>query len=223
LPEIERNVQELLAAKVIEPAQSSWSSNVLLVFKRDGTMRFCVEYRKLNDLTVKDSYPLPRIDTCLESLGESYYFSTSDLRTGYWQTELDMQNADKTAFITRSGQYRFTALSMGLANAPSQFQRLMDLVLAGLNYKSCLVYLDDIICFSRTFEEHLVRLSSVFDRLVQANLKLKVSKCQLFHFLRHIVSRVGISAHPEKVCVVANWPRPRNLHEVRSFLGLSRY
>jgi hypothetical protein len=138
-----------------------------------------------------------------------------------------VQDADKTAFITRSGQYRFTVLSMGLANAPSQFQRLMDLVLASFNYESCLVYLDDIICFSRNFEEHLVRLGSVFDRLVQADLKLKASKCQLFqpkvHFPGHIVSRTGIAADPEKLRVVTNWPRPRILHEIRSFLGISGY
>jgi len=111
-------------------------------------MRFCVENRKLNNITVKDSYPLPRIDSCLESLGGSYYFSTLDLRIGYWQTELQPEDADKTAFVTRSGQYRFKVLSMGLANAPGQFQRLMDLILAGLTFECCLVYLDDIICYS---------------------------------------------------------------------------
>jgi predicted aspartyl protease len=227
LSEIERNVQELLASKVIEPATSPWASNVLLVKKKDGTWRFCVDYRKLNDLTRKEAYPLPRIDTCLESLGGSCYFSTLDLRAGYWQTELDPRDADKTAFITRSGQYRFTVLSMGLANAPSQFQRLMDLVLSGMLWDSCLVYLDDIIVYSVTFEQHLERLAAVFDRLSAANLKVKASKCQLFreevHFLGHVISRSGIAADPEKVKVVASWPRPRDLHEVRSFLGLASY
>jgi hypothetical protein len=110
----------MLAAKIIEPTSSPWLSNVLLVRKKDGRMRFCVYYRKLNELTVKDSYPLPRIDSCLESLRSSCFFSTVDLRSEYWQTEPDSRDADKTAFVTRSGQYRFTVLSMGLANAPSQ-------------------------------------------------------------------------------------------------------
>jgi hypothetical protein len=227
LPEIEKNVQELLTAKVIEPATSPWASNVLLVKKRDGTWRFCLDYRRLNDLTRKEAYPLPRIDTCLESLGGSCFFSTLDLRSGYWQSELDHEDADKTAFITRSGQYRFTVLPMGLANAPSQFQRLMDLVMAGLLWNSCLVYLDDIIVYSVTFGQHLERLTAVFDRLVKANLKLKPTKCQLFrekvHFLGHVISKAGIAADPEKVKVVAEWPRPRNLHELRSFVGLASY
>jgi len=180
LAEIERNVQEMLSAKLIEPAQSACSSNVLLVRKKDGSMRLSVDYRKLNNITVKDSYPLPRIDSCLESLGGSYHFSTFDLRTGYWQTKLQPEDADKTAFVTRSGQYRFKVLTMGLANAPGQIQRLMDLLLVGLTFECCLVYLDDIICYSRTFEEHLTRLGTIFDRLAKANLKLKASKCQLF-------------------------------------------
>jgi RNase H-like domain found in reverse transcriptase/Reverse transcriptase (RNA-dependent DNA polymerase) len=225
--EIERNVQELLDAKVTELASSPWASNVLLVKKKDGSWRFCVDYRKLNDLTKKEAYPLPRIDACLESLGGSCYFSTLDLRSGYWQTELDPRDADKTAFITRSGQYRFTVLSMGLANAPSQFQRLMDLVLAGLLWNCCLVYLDDIIVFSKTFDQHLERLAAVFDRLSKPSLKMKASKCELFrekvHFLGHVVSSSGMSADPEKIKVVASWPRPRDLHELRSFIGLASY
>jgi hypothetical protein len=141
--------------------------------------------------------------------------------------EIHQDDADKTAFVTRSGQYKFTVLSMGLANAPGQFQTLMDLVLSGLTFEACLVYLDDIICFSRTFEEHLMRLRAIFDRLKQATLKVKARKCELFrpevHFLEHIVTRNGITADPEKIRVVANWPRPKNVHEVRSFLGITGY
>jgi hypothetical protein len=225
--EIERNVQQMLAAKIIEPAQSAYNSNVLLIKKRDGSLRFCVDYRRLNSRTVKDSYPLPRIDTCLESLGGSRYFSTLDLRSGYWQSEIAEEDRDKTAFSTRSGQYRFVVLSMGLANAPSQFQRLMDLVLAGLNFEACLVYLDDIICFSKTFEQHLQRLGAIFDRLVAANLLLTAQKCSLFqpevHFLGHVVGRSGIAADPSKIDAVLNWPPPTNLQEVRSFIGLTGY
>jgi len=132
-----------------------------------------VDYRKLNDFTKKEAYPLPTIDTCLESLGGSCYFSTLDLRSGYWQTELDPKDAEKTAFLTRFGQYQFTVLSMGLANATSQFQRLMDLVLTGLLWNCCLVYLDDIIIFSKTFDKHVDRLAAVFGRLSKADLKIK--------------------------------------------------
>lgn len=227
LQEIERNVQELLSADVIEPSMSPWSSNVLLVKKKDGSLRFCVDYRQLNSVTIKDSYPLPRIDSCLESIGGACLFSTIDLRSGYWQTTLHPDDADKTAFVTRSGQYRFKVLAMGLTNAPGQFQRLMDLILAGLVWEACLIYLDDVIVFSSTFDQHLERLAAVFSRLAKANLKLKASKCQLFqsevHFLGHVVSKEGISADPEKIRTVANWPQPTNLTELRSFIGLCSY
>ena len=227
LAEIERNVQELLQAGVIRPSTSAWSSNVLLVQKKDGSSRFCVDMRKVNDLTVKQAYPLPRIDTCLESLGGANFFSTLDLRAGYFQVELHQDDAEKTAFVTRSGHYEFTVLSMGLANAPSQFQRLMDLVLAGLLWECCLAYLDDIIIFSKTFEQHLERLQAVFNRMTHANLLLKASKCQLFResvqFLGHVISSHGIAADPLKISTVRNWPRPTNLNELRSFIGLCSY
>jgi len=150
-------------------------------------------------------------------------FSTLDFRSGYRLPE----DADKSAFVYRSGQYKFTVLSMGLANAPGQFQRLMDLILAGLTFEACLVYLDDSICFSRTFEEHLARFGAIFNRLAQANLKVKASKCELFcakvHFLGLIVSSDGIATDPEKIKAIVNCPRPKNLHEMRSFLGISGY
>ena len=125
----------MLEANVIEPCASPWSSNVVLAKKADGSLRFCIDYRKLNDVTYKDSYPLPRIDTCLDALGGSTYFSTLDHRSGFWQVAIDPRDADKTAFFTRSGQFRFNVLSFGLANSPSMFKRLMDLILAGLTWK----------------------------------------------------------------------------------------
>jgi hypothetical protein len=143
VPTAQQNEEEVyehvqcLPLHFTEPASSPWASNALLVKKKDGTWRFCVDFRKFNDLTRKEAYPLPRIDTCLESLGGSCYVSTLDLRDGYWQTELDPGDADNTAFITRSGQCRFTVLSMGLANAPSQFQRLMYLIISGMLWDSC--------------------------------------------------------------------------------------
>jgi hypothetical protein len=180
--------------------------------------------QNLNNITVKDTNPLPRIDTCLESLGGSCLYCTLDLRAGYFQTDLDSFDSDKTAFITRSGRYRFSVLSMGLVNAPSQYQRLMYLILSGLFWEVYLVYLDVIIVLSDTFEEHLQRLGAVFSRLGDAHLKLKASKCQLFlpkvHFLGHVICKDGVNPDPKKIRTVAGWPRPRNLHEVRSFIGL---
>ena len=170
---------------------------------------------------------MPRISSCLDALGGSQYFSTLDLRSGFWQTALDTRDADKTAFITRKGQFRFKVLSFGLVNAPSLFQRIMDLVLVGLSWESCLVYVDDIIVMAPTFEQHVERLTRVFDRLKEAGLKLKPEKCRLFQrrviFLGHIVSGQGIEPDPQKVTAVTDWPAPKSLSELRSWLGLASY
>ena len=190
-------------------------------------MRFCIDYRKVNDLIKKDKFPLPKIDTCLDMLNGSKYFSSCDLRQGYWQTMIDERDRDKTAFVTRKGQWRFKVLSFGLCNAPSQFARTMELVLSGLTWAVCLVYLDDILVFSRTFEEHCDRLAAVFERLERHTLKLKPSKCHLFQrkltFLGHVVSENGIECDPDKVAAIAEWPRPTNVSEVRTFCGLASY
>jgi len=165
LPVIDEHADQMLRHNVIEPAAAPWSSNVFMVRKRDGSMHFCIDYWKVNDLIKKDKFPLPKVDTCLDMLNGSRYFSSCDLRQGYWQTFLDERDRDKTAFVTRKGQWRFKVLSFGLCNAPSQFARTMELVLSGLTYDVCLVYLDDILVMSRTFEEHCARLAAAFDRL----------------------------------------------------------
>ena len=161
----------------------------MLAKKSDGSLRFCLDYRQLNELTYKDSYPLPRISACLDVLGGVVFYSTMDLRSGFWQTAMDPRDMDKTAFVTRRGQFRFKVLSFGL----SLFQRIMDLVLAGLTLSTCLVYVDDVIRFANSFEEHVERLGQVFARLSAAGLKFKPSKCKLFQrrvaFLGHIVSQ----------------------------------
>ena len=178
-------------------------------------------------MTVKDSYPLPRIDTCFDALGGAKYFSTLDLRQGYWQVENDPQTADKTTFITRKGAFKFKVLPFGLSNAPAIFQRLMNLVMVGLTWEACLVFLDDIIVMSSTFEQHLDRLQAVFNRLRSANLKLKPSKCRLFQkkvkFLGSVVSGDGIEPDPEKIAAVKTWPTPKNVTDVRAFVGLVSY
>lgn len=227
LTEIDRQVNELLENGFIEPAASPWASNVVLVRKKDGSYRMCVDYRQLNSITYKDSYPLPHIDTCLGSMNGAVWFSTLDLRSGYHYIPIKKCDKDKTAFITRRGCFRYKVMLFGLTCAPSVFQRLMDLVLCGLTYETCLVYLDDIIVFSHDFDSHVGRLREIFDRLRTANLKLHMKKCSLFHrsvnFLGHVLTESGIEVQKDKVEAVQNWPTPRNLTELRSFVGLCSY
>src|SRR6218665_606740 len=158
---IDQQLEQMLASGVVEPAVSEWAANVVLAKKKDGSLRFCIDYRKLNDVTKKDSYPLPRIDACLDALSGAGWFSTLDLRSGYHQVPLRPADADKTAFVTRRGTYRWRVMPFGLCNAPATFQRMMDIVLSGLNFELCLVYLDDVIIFSSNPEEHLDRLEQV--------------------------------------------------------------
>jgi len=190
-------------------------------------MRLCVDYRKLNSLMTKNKFLLPKIDTCLDTLNGCEFFSTCDLQWGYWQMEIDERDRDKTAFVTWKGQWRFKVLSFSLANVPSQFASIMELVMSGLTYDICLVYLDDILVFSRTFDEHLEHVATVFDRLERYSIKLKPSKCSLFQskvtFLGHIVSGRGIECDKEKQVTIATWPTPTSISEVRTFCGLADY
>jgi hypothetical protein len=179
LEAIKQQTDEMIQQGIIEPVSSEWASNVVLARKKDGTLRFCVDYRRLNACSRKDAYPLPRIDACLDAIGGTRWFSTFHLRSGYHQVMLHERDADKTTFLTREGTFRLKAMPFGLCGAPATFQRLMDLVMAGLNNEVCLVYLDDIIVFSREFDEHQRRLQAFFERLRWAKLKLKPSKCWL--------------------------------------------
>ena len=227
LETIDKQVAEMKEHGIIEPTASPWASNVVLVRKKDGSLWFCIDYRQLNRITTQDSYPLPLIDNCLNALQGSTWFSTLDLRAGYYNIPIAETDKDKTAFITRSGCYRFNVMPFGVTGAPSVFQRLMDFVLCGLSYITCLVYLDDIIVFGRTFDEQLDRLREVFGRIRQANLKLKPTKCSLFRrsvaFLGHVVSEKGIAMQTEKVQAIRDWPPCRNLNELRAFLGTAGY
>ena len=220
-------IQKMLKDGVIEESTSPWSSPVVLVAKKDGSLRFCVDYRKLNDVTKKDSYPLPRIDDTLSTLAGSRWFSTLDLRSGYWQVGLHPDDNEKTAFSTGSGLYQFTVMPFGLCNAPATFERLMEFVLRGLTWKTCLVYLDDMMVMGRNFREHLENFQEVFGRIRNAYLKLNPKKCLLFQkevkFLGHVVSSDGIQTDPDKISAVRDWPKPSNIHELRSFLGICTY
>ena len=224
---IDKEVSKMIENDVIEPSCSAWSSPVLLCSKKDGSVRFCIDYRKVNAVTQKDSYPLPRIDDCLDSLGGNAWFHTLDLASGYWQCEIEEEDRPKTAFATHSGLYQFKVLPFGLCNAPAVFERLMELVLKGLNYERCLCYLDDVVIFGKSFDEAILNLAKVLNRFRKANLKVRPSKCQLFrtkcNFLGHVIQKDGISCDPDKISAVNNLPPPSNLSELKSLLGLVGY
>ena len=225
--EAQRQVEEMLDAGVIAPSNSPWSSRMILVPKKNGKLRFCVDFHRLNDYTTKDAYPIPRIDDALDSLGESQYFSTLDLASGNWQVGMAPGDRAKTAFSCNGGHYEFQVMPFGLTNAPATFQRLRDLVLRGLPLDSCLVYLDDVLVHLRTFEEHIRDLEAVFSRLRSAGLKLRTEKCQFLcsevPYLGHIISAAGIATDPSKVEKVRHWPQPHNKTEVRSFINFAGY
>jgi hypothetical protein len=224
---IEQNLKEMKEEGIIEPSKSPWASPVVLAPKKDGSMRFCVDYRKLNAVTIRDAYPIPRIDDTLDALQEAKFVSTLDLRSGYWQVEMDKESKEKTAFITHKGLYEFNVMPYGLTNAPATFQRLMDIVLAGLKWQSCLVYIDDVVIYSPTFEQHLSDLKNVFQALREANLTLKASKCcfcrKEMKYLGHVITQDGIKPDPTLTKAVSNFPQPKTIKDVQSFLGLSGY
>ena len=220
-------LKDMLNNNIIQPSSSPWASPVVLVRNKDGSLRFCIDYRKVNAVTRKDAYPLPRVDDILDTLSSCKWFTTLDLLSGYWQVEVDPNDREKTAFTTYDGLFEFLKMPFGLCNAPATFQRLMDLVLAGLQWSNCLVYLDDVLIIGRTFREHLNNLELVFDRLRKAGLKLKPSKCDIckkqVNYLGHVVSADGIATDPSKTEKVNKWPIPTSQKEVQQFLGLVSY
>ncbi|UYV66779.1 hypothetical protein LAZ67_4002838, partial [Cordylochernes scorpioides] len=224
---IQSEVEKMMGAKIIRPSSSPWASPVILVKKKDGSLRFCVDYRRLNKITKKDVYPLPRIDDALKTLSGSRYFSTMDMRSGYWQIEVDDKDREKTAFITPDGLYEFNVMPFGLCNAPATFERIIDNVLRGLKWDMCLCYLDDIVVYGSTFKEHLTRLYKVLRFIQQAGLCLNYKKCHFasrqITILGHVVNEFGTQPDPEKVKAIVHFPKPRNISDTRSFLGLSSY
>ena len=206
----------MIEAGAIRPSKSPFSSNVVIARIKDGSIRFCIDYRKLNQRTVKDAYAIPRVDDTLQLLAGAKCFSTLDLKSGYWQVEVKEADKAKTAFQVGSlGFYECNRMPFGLCNAPATFQRLMERCMGDLNLRDCLIYLDDIIIFSTTFEEHLERLQAVFARLQDHNLKLKPVKCKLFRrkvsYLGHVVSEAGIHTDPNKIDAIQNWPVPNSV------------
>jgi len=224
---IEAQVQKMILDKIITHSKSPWASPIVLVTKKDGSIRFCNDYRKLNEITVKDAYPLPRIDDSLASLINKSYFSSLDMAAGYHQIPMDPRDKEKTAFITDSGLYEYNVMPFGLTNAPATFQRFMDFVLAGLKWRILLVYIDDILVFSESFEEHIAHLHEVFDRLREAKLQLKTSKCFFFkksiNFLGHVVTAEGIHTDPNRIKAISEMKPPTKIKALRSFLGIAGY
>ena len=225
--EVQQLLQDMLQSGVIEPSRSPWASPIVLVKKKDGSTRFCVDYRKVNGVTRRDAYPLPRIDPTLDTLSGSEWFSTLDFISGYWQVQIEESYRPKTAFCTTERLVQFRVMPFGLCNAPATFQRLMDLVLSGLQWAQCLVYLDDIIILGRTFEEHIENIRLVLQLLREAGLKIKSSKCTFFQqrvcYLGHVISREGLAPDSSKTDKVASWPTPLSTKEVQQFLGFSSY
>ena len=226
--EVRQHVKEMLAAGTIRESESPYSSNIVLVRKKDNSLRFCLDYRTLNNRTRKDAYALPRFDDTIDTLAGSKYFSKLDLRSGYWQVEMEEESKPLTAFsVGNFGFYECERLGFGLCNAPATFQRLMEKCMGELHLRECLIFIDDILIFSKTFEEHIQRLEAVFARLEEHNLKLKPSKCEFFNtsvlYLGHFVSRDGIATDPEKTEAVSNWQIPCDIASLRKFLGFAGY
>ena len=225
--EIEKQVQEMLAQGLVQHSTSPYGAPVLLVKKPDGTWRFCVDYRALNAITVRNAHALPRIDDLLDRIQGAKYFSSMDLLQGFYQMPLPEHDRPKTAFKTTFGHFEFRVVAMGLCNAPSVFQRMMNSIFRDQLNKSVLIYLDDILVFSKTLEEHIQHLQQVFDTIRKNQLSLKVNKCHFFQeelkFLGHIISKEGIKPDAEKVKVVLDWPTPVKQTDVRAFLGLTQY
>ena len=225
--EEEDNLKLMLETGVITESSSDWASAPVLVRKKDGSVRYCVDYRSLNKKTVKDLFPLPSISQCLDQLSGNMYFSTLDMASGYWQIKVDPRDRHKPAFITKFGLFEHQKMAFGVCNAPATFQRVMQFVLRGLTWTKLLSYLDDVIILGKDFEDHLSNLETTLTRFRKYNLKLKPKKCSLFQtetlFLGRIVSAEGVAVNPENVQKVRDWPVPKSVKDVERFLGFLNY
>lgn len=227
IEDVRRHLQELLAAGIIKESRSPYASPIVIVRKRNGKVRMCIDYRLLNSRTIPDQYTMPRIDDALDCLTGSKWFSVLDLRSGYYQVEMSEEDKEKTAFICPLGFFQFERMPQGITGAPATFQRLMEKAVGDMNLIQVLVYLDDLIVFGKTLEEHEERLLKVLDRLEECGLKISIDKCQFCQpqvkFLGHIVSAKGVATDPEKVSAVTHWKTPTDLKSLRSFLGFCGY
>lgn len=224
---VRKHLQELIDTGVIRESESPFSSPIVVVRKRNNDVRLCIDYRKLNLQTVKDAYALPNLEETFSALTGSKWFTVLDLKSGYYQIEVEEADKAKTAFVTPLGFWEFNRMLQRVTNAPGTFQRLMEKCVGDMNLKEVLVFLDDLIIFSKTLEEHESRLVQVLTRLKEYGLKLSPEKCKFFQksvrYLGHVVSENGVETDSEKVEALKTWPIPKNLKELRSFLGFSDY
>ena len=228
IEEVRQHIQKLLNQGIIRKSHSPYAAPIVIVRKKDGTLRLCVDYRALNSKTIKDAYPLPRIEETLDLLNGAKYFSTIDLAQGYHQVAVDEKDIHKTAFrVGSGGLYEFLRMPFGLCNSPATFQRLMEVCLHEENFDILVLYLDDILVFSQNIDDHMDRLDIIFSKLKSHGLKIKPSKCHFFRkqvcYLGHIVSEQGVSTDPAKTEVISLWPKPTTERQLRSFLGIAGY
>lgn len=230
--EVDRQIQDMLKQGIIRPSKSPYSSPLWVVSKKIDASgkqkwRLVIDYRKLNEVTINDKFPIPNIDDILDKLGRSMYFTTIDLAKGFHQIEIFENDIPKTAFSTNQGHYEFLRMPFGLKNAPSTFQRMMNSILSELIGKICFVYLDDIIIFSTSIEEHLISIERVFRKLQEANLKVQLDKCEFMRkeieYLGHVVTSEGVKPNPNKIKAIKQFPVPKTTKQIKQFLGLVGY
>ena len=227
LRELKAQLEELLSKGFIQPSISPWGALVLFVKKKDGSLRLCIDYKQMNRVTICNQYPLPRIDELFDQLQGSRVYSKIDLRSGYHQLMVQESDAPKTAFRTRYEHYEFLVMPFGLTNAPASFLDLMNQVLQPYLNRFVIIFIDDILVYSGSSDEHLEHLRIVLQTLRERKLYAKWSKCQFWldmvAFLCHVISVEGVSVGPHKIEAVVNWKPPNNVSEVRSFLRLAGY
>ena len=230
--EVDKQIDEMLKQNIIRHSHSPWCSPIWVVPKKQDASgkqkwRIVVDYRKLNEKTIPDRYPIPKIEEILDRIGRSQYFSTIDLKSGFHQIEIHPADVEKTAFSTDSGHYEYLRMPFGLNNAPATFQRLMNSVLHGLIGKTCLVYMDDVVVFSTSLQEHIEKLKQVFERFRACQLKIQLDKSEFLkkeaEFLGHIITPEGIKPNPKKLEAIRKYPIPKTTKEIKSFLGLIGY
>jgi Reverse transcriptase (RNA-dependent DNA polymerase). len=227
LAEVKKQLEELKEKGYIRPSTSPWGAPVIFVEKKDKTKRMCVDYRALNEVTIKNKYPLPRIDDLFDQLKGATVFSKIDLRSGYHQLRIREEDIPKTAFTTRYGLYEFTVMSFGLTNAPAFFMNLMNKVFMEYLDKFVVVFIDDILIYSQSEEDHQHHLRLVLGKLREHQLYAKLSKCEFWlsevKFLGHVISAKGVAVDPKTVTAVTDWKQPKTVTQIRSFLGLAGY